>query len=399
MADSNQVQVSTTRETTWGTTPSNDFLAMPITSGSMAYGLESVRSQTVRSDAQLSDSKRVGITPTASFDFELTAQTYDDFMRSAIRSDADWSTASNVSGATDIGASSTGSPVENKFTSTSTNFNTKNIAVGQWIYVSGFTNAANNGWFKVLSVSATGIVINSSTLVTEASGDTINIIGQYVFGGSTEHSYSIQQQYQDLSNKYHLMTGARINSFSLSQTPNGIITGSLGFDGKNRAQTSSKAGSGNVTAAASEDVSSEVSGFGSLWINNSVVSYDIMELSLNVAIPNRPAKGLGSLERTRMPQGSPEITGTMSVYLDGTTWSLDTAFEAFTKQMMAFSLDMQNNDRYLFNLPQIVFTSEPATNPGLDGDIMLTFDFAAEPGGTHGTGGDEKTIVISRTQT
>ena len=116
MADSNQVQVSTTRETTWGTTPSNDFLAMPITSGSMAYGLESVRSQTVRSDAQLSDSKRVGITPTASFDFELTAQTYDDFMRSAIRSDADWSTASNVSGATDIAASSTGSPVENKFT-------------------------------------------------------------------------------------------------------------------------------------------------------------------------------------------------------------------------------------------------------------------------------------------
>jgi hypothetical protein len=365
----------------------------------MAYGLESVRSQTVRSDAQLSDSKRVGITPTASFDFELTAQTYDDFMRSAIRSDADWSTATNVSGAADVGASSTGSPVVNKFTSSSTNFTTKNIGVGQWIYVTGFANPANNGWFKVLTVSSTEVVVNSSTLVTEAAPGGISIVGQYIFGGSTEHSYSIQQQYQDLSNKYHLMTGARINSFSLSQTPNGIITGSLGFDGKNRAQATSKAGSQTVTAAASEDVSSEVSGFGSLWINNSVVSYDIMELSLNISIPNRPAKGLGSLQRTRMPQGSPEITGSMSVYLDGTTWALDTAFEAFTKQMMAFSLDMQNSDRYLFNLPQIVFTSEPATNPGLDGDIMLTFDFAAEPAGSHGSGGDEKTIVISRTQT
>jgi len=30
---------------------------------------------------------------------------------------------------------------------------------------------------------------------------------------------------------------------------------------------------------------------------------------------------------------------------------------------------------------------------------MLSFDFAAEPGGSHGSGNDEKTIVISRTQT
>jgi hypothetical protein len=58
-----------------------------------------------------------------------------------------------------------------------------------------------------------------------------------------------------------------------------------------------------------------------------------------------------------------------------------------------------NDDRFLIDLPQVAFTTEPGTNPGLDGDVMLSFDFAAEPGGSHGSGSAEKTIVISRTQT
>jgi len=395
MADSNQIQVSYTRESTWGTTPSNDFEAFPITGGAMAYGVETVRSQTVRSDAQLADSKRVGISPTANYDFELAAQTYDDFMRSAVRSDADWSTSASVSGATDIDAAS----ADNSFNSSSTDFTASNIAVGQWVYVSGFTTAANNGWFKVTSVAASKLIVSGGSLTTEAAGDSITIEGSYVWSGSTEHSYSLQQQYQDLTNRYHIMTGARLNAFSLNQTPGGIITGSFAFDGKNRVQASSKAGSGTVNAAPAEDVASEVDGFGALWIGGTAVSYDVMELSLNISVPNRPAKGLGSLARTRMPQGSPEVTGSFSVYLDDNTWALDTDWENFTKQALSFSIDLGNDDRFLIDLPQVAFTSEPGTNPGLDGDVMLSFDFAAEPGGSHGSGSAEKTIVISRTQT
>jgi hypothetical protein len=393
MADSNQIQVSYTRESTWGTTPSADFEAFPITGGAMAYGVETVRSQTVRSDAQLADSKRVGISPTANYDFELAARIYDDFMRSAVRSDADWSTNASVSGATDIAAVNSG----NVFTSSSTDFTASNIAKGQWIYVSGFTTAGNNGWFKVSTIAANSLGVTGATLTDEAAGDSITMEGSYVWSGSTEHSYSLQQQYQDLTDRYHLMTGARLNAFSLNQTPGGIITASCAFDGKDRAQAS--ASGGTVNAAPAEDVASEVDGFGALWIGGTAVSYDVMELSLNVSIPNRPAKGLGSLARTRMPQGSPEVTGSFSVYLDDNTWALDTDWENFTKQALSFSIDLGNDDRFLIDLPQVAFTTEPGTNPGLDGDVMLSFDFAAEPGGSHGSGSAEKTIVISRTQT
>lgn len=236
MADSNQIQVSYTRESTWGTTPSSDFEAFPITGGAMAYGVETVRSQTVRSDAQLADSKRVGISPTANYDFELAAQTYDDFMRSAVRSDADWSTSASVSAATDIAAANSG----NVFTSSSTDFTASNIAKGQWIYVSGFTTAGNNGWFKVSTIAANSLAVTGATLTDEAAGDSITMEGSYVWSGSTEHSYSLQQQYQDLTDRYHLMTGARLNAFSLNQTPGGIITASIAFDGKDRVQASDR---------------------------------------------------------------------------------------------------------------------------------------------------------------
>ncbi len=392
MADSNLLQFSFLRESTWGTTPSSAFQAIPVTGSSMAHGVESIRSQQKRSDAQLAELKKVGEAPTASFDFELTADAYDDFMRSAVRSDADWSTSASISGATDISAAATG----NKFESSSTNFTSSNITKGQWIYVSGFTLAANNGWFKVTTVAASALTVSFGTLSNEAAGDSITIAGSYICSGSTEHSYTLQQQFTDLTDRYHTMTGSRINSFSLSQTPNGIITGSAAFDGKQRAQGSSKAGNGSVTAAASKSVAAEVDGFDEVFIGGSALSIDVMELSLNIAIPNRPAKGLGNTARTRMPQGSPEITGSLMLYLDDDSWTYDTSWQAFTKQSLAFTLNMGSDERYCFELPNIAFTSEPQTSGGLDSDVMLQFGFAAEPAGSFGSSSLEKTIIITR---
>lgn len=393
MADSNLLQFSYLRESTWGTTPSSAFQAIPVTGSSMAHGVESLRSQQKRSDAQLSELKKTGEAPTASFDFEFAADIYDDFMRSAIRSDSDWSTAVAVSGATDISAIASG----NKFQSSSTDFTAINLDRGQWIYVSGFTESANNGWFKVTEITdANNITVSCGTLTNEGSGDAISIAGSYIWSGSTEHSYTLQQQFTDLTNKYHTMTGSRLNSFSLSQTPNGIITGSFGFDGKQRAQATAKAGDGTVTAAPSKSVASEVDGFDKVCIGGTELSLDVMELSLNVNIPNRPAKGLGNAARTRMPQGSPEVTGSITLYLDDDSWAYDTDWQNFTKQPLSFTLDMGSGERYAFDMPSIAFTAEPQTSGGIDTDVMLQFSFAAEPGGSHGSGGDQKTLVISR---
>ena len=96
-----------------------------------------------------------------------------------------------------------------------------------------------------------------------------------------------------------------------------------------------------------------------------------------------------------MPQGSP-VTGSITLYLDDDSWAYDTSWQNFTKQSLSFTLDMGSGERYAFDMPSIAFTAEPQTSGGIDTDVMLQFSFAAEPSGSHGSGGDQKTLVISR---
>jgi len=86
-------------------------------------------------------------------------------------------------GGTDISASST----DDSFNSTSTDLS--GLADNDWIYVTGFTDASNNGWFQIAGTpTTTKIIIDSSTLVTEAAGDTVQIEG---YDHGLDQSYSI----------------------------------------------------------------------------------------------------------------------------------------------------------------------------------------------------------------
>jgi hypothetical protein len=75
------------------------------------------------------------------------------------------------------GADLSVSDTDNSINSTSTDLS--GILAGEWIYVEGFTETDNNGWLQILSASTTNkIIIDSAfVLVTEAAGDSINIIG------------------------------------------------------------------------------------------------------------------------------------------------------------------------------------------------------------------------------
>lgn len=78
---------------------------------------------------------------------------------------------------TDISADGT----DDSFNSVSTDLS--GLLDNQWLNVSGFTEAANNGWFQANgnSVAAKIIQDTSAALVTEAAGDTVTLRG-YVRG-------------------------------------------------------------------------------------------------------------------------------------------------------------------------------------------------------------------------
>lgn len=390
MSDSTRVAVSYVEEVTYATTPNSAFTALRITGGSMTQGLSTVRSNVLRSDAQRAGSRRVAIAPRVNYNIELEATTFDVVIRDTIRCTA-WSTAVAVS-STAIAAVSSG----NQYTSGSVNFTTQNIAVGQWIYVAGFTTAANNGWKKVTAIASGALTVTGGTLVDESVGDTVTMKSAQILNGTAEPSHSIQENLADLTNKWLLGVGMVPSQLALTIAQESIITGSITWDGSEMTQETAASGNGSVTAAAAREVMSEVDSFGSLWIDNVVQTYDIVSTGLQISVPTRRRKGLGNLGITSMGRGALEASGTFELYHADATSSVLGDMLDFTKFAMAYDLVDTDGRRYLIEFPSVALTDEPGNVPGNDQDVMLSFNYAAEPGGAYGAGSDEKTIQICR---
>jgi len=74
-----------------------------------------------------------------------------------------------------------------EFNSTSTDLSS--AVVGEYIYITGFTETGNNGWFEVVSKSANQIIVNDplAVLVDEVAGDLINMQG-YIRGEGVDYT-------------------------------------------------------------------------------------------------------------------------------------------------------------------------------------------------------------------
>ena len=272
------------------------------------------------------------------------------------------------------------------------------LTKGQWIFVAGFVAAANNGWFKVTALDTYSLTVTGGTLSDEAATPAITIKSSQIRNGVNEAAYSLQEEYTDLTARFKLITGARIGNWNIDITPQTIITGGFGFQGKDIAQTAVAAGDGTVTAAQGNDVMSEVDAFDDVWIDNAAIAWDMSQTTMAVTTATRPQGQLGQLAKRGIGLGTLTITGSLETYNDDDSWAEEGNFFDFTKFSYAYALTDGNGNRYHFEYPQCAYTGEPGEIPGVDTDKMLAFDFDAEAGGSFGAASAEKTIQICRVQ-
>ncbi len=370
----------------------NNFVELPITGGSMSESPDTVRSSQLRSDAQMADMKRTGVEPAAAFDFEMQADNMDNILRAALRN-SPANTWSNVA----ITASTISATASDKSLNDSGSGFSTSIPKGSWIYVSGFTgDTSNNGWKQVSKTTAptAAKIIVEQTLVDDSAGEAVTITSSEIRNGSDLTSFTLQMANLDVTDAYRLITGARITDFGLNISSQSIITGNVGFSGKRMTRPTSASGAGSVTTAADTDVMSEVTAFDGFWIGGSeITTYEMVSASLNIATTARPQTGLGNLQKVGMNLGPIDVTGSVEFYLESANYAtLQDYLLGFTSFEFAFALSDGTN-RYFFHMPQVKLTSEPGTVGGIDTDMMLSFDFAADPADI---GGVTKTIQVSR---
>lgn len=117
--------------------------------------------------------------------------------------------------------------------STTTNFVTLGLTVGQWIKLSGFTVAVLNAWARVAAVSATALTLDHKPAgwVTDAgTAQTISIwFGDYITIGTTRKSFSIEKVFlRQAVPEYHVYQGMVVNQMTV-ETQAGQIVG-INFD-------------------------------------------------------------------------------------------------------------------------------------------------------------------------
>lgn len=369
-AVSNRASIGIIPEVTFGTTPATPaFDALRFTGESLNYDIENIVSQEIRSDRMSADLIQVSSGASGSISTELSYDTFDQMLLAAMATTA-WSTAVSVS-ATDIGVTS-GTP--DTITSTITDFTTENIAVGQWIKVGGFTETANNGFFRVTSVAANAIEVAQSTMVTEAAGDTITMAGQYIRNGSDRIGLSIQKVFNDLPS-YQTFNGCMVNTFGLNFQTGQILNAEFGLMALGATVSATPIAGQSVTAAPTNTPLNAVSNVATIFDSDAVMTAQFKSLTLNLNNNIRAQDAIGSLAHIGLVLGSVDLTGAIELYFEDNT--MYTRYLNATAFALSFTLTDANGNSYQVTLPNVKFESSSITAGGLNQDVMVSGQWRA----------------------
>jgi len=378
MSSSNRMRVAYEIETAWGElNGAPDMNEARLTSESLNFDIENTTSEELRSDRNTTDLVQTSRSASGGIDLELSYETYDDFLLSALHTAA-WSTPVAVSD-NDIAATAT------SFTTAGGDFTAENIDVGQFIKVDGFTNSAINTIYRVTSVATGEIEVSPVPAATEVLGNTITMTGSYIRNGVAQVSNTIEKGALDAdggNGEYFLYTGMIVNEFSLNVEAQSIVTGSFAFLGKNGTLSGTERDA--PTAANTNDVMNAVANVGSIREGDVEVSAPNYIQSLSLTLNNNLTQNyaVGSDFATEIISGSVDLTGDMSTYFGDST--LVDKYISGAETSVDFQISDAAGNIYLFDIPAIKFSTGEVVAGGKDQNVMADMSWQAIMDGTYG---------------
>ena len=166
-AESNRAVVLYSNEVTWGTAPSSGVVkAMRITSSSLVAAKDTQQSEEIRSDRMIPSIIEVAASTEGEVEFEFSAGGQDDFFEQFLLGSWTEDMTHFVSKGSQV---STTAP--STITIAGADYR-RYLNDEDYVKLEGFTNLANNGYFKIDTLNFTGgntvLVVDETTLLTEA---------------------------------------------------------------------------------------------------------------------------------------------------------------------------------------------------------------------------------------
>lgn len=379
MSSSNSVRLAFIPETTYGETPvAGDFQTARFTSETLSGTPNTVESQQIRTDRMSSGQVVVGLGVAGAMNFELAYEdALEEFMESAMYST--WATQALVTVDLSINAST-------KQITRATG--TYSLAVGDFITLSGFTNAANNTQVMVSNlVSGTVIEYVGPTLVTEVGTGTAYKRADKLAIGTTKKSFSIEKAFLDLTTKAINYKGMIASNMDLNFTYGQLATGSFQFSG-NSHQTVDTAGGfitngRTINAPATTNTlngSVDMPFLASTALGAiSTTGFDLQSVALALNNNLTAQNVIGEVAPIDYSAGTAQISLTISAYVSNAMWSV--LGKKLTQDPFSIAFMVKNSGGwYGFYIPAAQVTFEDPASAGQNQDIILSMTGVAKVG-------------------
>lgn len=389
MSDANRMNMSYVKELTYGVIPTAstpELTDLRFTSESIAQITGTVNSAEIRSDRQIVDHLRTTINVAGDMNIELSYSAFDDFMEWSLQSATSW-TLGTVNSDDDLDAVN----ADNSINSILASFVTDGFLANRWIKTAGFTDPANNGFFRIVTVAAGKLVLAGGTLVNESAttGRTATQ-GAEISNGVTDSSFVIEKEYTDLTGPavFSRYTGCMIDSMTLTVPSDNIVTGSFGILGKIEASATVTLPSLDTKLSApSNEVMAGIEDITAIMESNTALASTQFSITLSNNLRERMQ--IGTLGPIGISSGTVDVTGTLQGYF--TSIAEIDKYINFTDTALAIQFADSTGKGYVIDLPRVNYSSGTRVAGGVNTDILADLAFSSFRHETQG-----ETIVIQR---
>ena len=373
MSDTNAVGLFYSKESTaWGETEADPLIALRYAGESLAPELQTIISNEINTDRNVSDVVRTQISASGEVNGEISYGTLDTLLEGGVQEE--WSTPITTT------ASLTAVAAGNKFTGT--DWAAAGWVAGMRFKSSGWTDPGNNGVGWVVSANTTDLVVGGLTLVNEGPASRTITNGGMLRNGSVFTSFTLEKQFTDLTNIFHILRGMAINTMGFNVQVGSISTWTAAFLGKSVEAAAATAGTGGPTAANTNDVLNAIDNVTAIYQGGTLSTLDITAISFNMNNNLRARYAIGSASAVGISSGQFNVEGNFTAYFEDSV--LFEQFTDFVTTSLSFRLYDAAGNSLMVTLPAIKFTTGRAVAGGKDGDVMAELGFMAKKDATTG---------------
>ena len=257
--------------------------------------------------------------------------------------------------------------------------------IGQTIFVTGFTDSANNGAKTVSAFSGDQITVEE-TLVVEAAGDPVTVKWDTLSNGVDKKTFTVEDDFTDVS-KVRTMTGMTVATLAIDMPKESKVGVTLNLLGQNTTVGNSSAVTGTPIEPNDNEIMNTGDHVAEIYEGGSLIAL-VETLSFQIENNLRGLGAVGAIENICIASGQIDGSSTLNVYfLDWTSYQ---KFLDNTASSLRFEIG-DANGTYYFNIPRVKFSENEVNAGGPNQDVMANGTLEAMRDPT-----TDKTVIITK---